>query len=200
LALSINMSIVSAQSLPENSIPSVGENSKKAISNHIESLSTQNPWQLVAIKQPTPSIKVIVNSKLQLDPENWKSLQYGVDLPLLLSLDIYKNRWYWIDNVVASVKLPINISYDNISEQYQAHKLNQNYKYQNQEDLVNNLMVLEWVAIPLSVIPHGEYRARLTLEIDHKSLSPLLQVNVFKNKSWQWKYNFPEMAIIIPQI
>lgn len=186
----------SETSVNVNQASELSEPSKTKIETNPDRKKT---WEVSLSSTNPPIIELNINSKINLLDEHWQTLEYGGYVPMLLSFELYKPRWYWTDEEFAKVKLPIRISFDNIRETYILTRFSENFLFNNKEELLQKLLSFHWQAIPAKSIPAGEYSANLTLEIDRHALPPILQVGASTNKAWQWKQEFTTLKLILPK-
>ncbi|MDP2794989.1 MAG: DUF4390 domain-containing protein [Sulfurisoma sp.] len=129
----------------------------------------------------------------------------GVPLYFNLEFTLEHNRWYWLNEQVASITITYRLAYNALTRQY---RLSFGGLHQSFTTLGEALRVISRVsALPVAdkgVLKSGEiYAAALRLSLDRNQLPKPLQVDAIANSDWQvsskalrWQfYQQPESVI-----
>jgi hypothetical protein len=111
----------------------------------------------------------------------------GVPLYFNLEFVLERNRWYWLNEQVASITINYRLAYNALTRQY---RLSVGGLHQSFTSLAEALRVISRVsALPVAdkgVLKPGEgYTAALRLSLDRSQLPKPLQVDAIANSDWQ---------------
>jgi hypothetical protein len=134
---------------------------------------------------------------VDLGPRLEEAVTRGVPLYFNLEFILERNRWYWLNEQVASVTINYRLAYNALTRQY---RLSVGGLHQSFATLGEALRVISRVsALPVAdkgVLKTGEaYTAALRLSLDRAQLPKPLQVDAIANSDWQvtaktlrWQY------------
>jgi hypothetical protein len=111
----------------------------------------------------------------------------GVPLYFNLEFVLERNRWYWLNEQVASVNINYRLAYNALTRQY---RLSVGGLHQSFGSLAEALRVIARVSalqvVEKGVLKAGEtYTAALRLSLDRSQLPKPLQVDAIANSDWQ---------------
>jgi hypothetical protein len=124
----------------------------------------------------------------------------GVPLYFNLEFVLERNRWYWLNEQVASITINYRLAYNALTRQY---RLSVGGLHQSFATLAEAMRVIARVsALPVAdkgVLKPGEnYTAALRLSLDRSQLPKPLQVDAIANSDWQvstkalrWQFSPP---------
>ena len=138
---------------------------------------------------------------VDLGPRLEDAVARGVPLYFNLEFTLERNRWYWLNEQVASIAINYRLAYNALTRQY---RLSFGGLHQSFASLDEALRVIARVsALPVAdkgVLKPGEtYAAALRLSLDRNQLPKPLQVDAIANSDWQvsakvlrWQFVPPE--------
>jgi hypothetical protein len=124
----------------------------------------------------------------ELNRELEDTIQHGVPLSFTTSVEITRPRWYWRDEVAASTRYTIRITYDPLLRQYNISP-NGSLVTRRVSTLEDALDLIRrpgrWLVAPKGALKPGEvYHVTMQMGIDRELLAKPLQVNAFNNAGW----------------
>jgi hypothetical protein len=137
---------------------------------------------------------------VDLGPRLEEAVARGVPLYFNLEFVLERNRWYWLNEQVASITINYRLAYNALTRQY---RLSVGGLHQSFATLEEALRVIARVsALPVAdrgVLKPGEnYTAALRLSLDRSQLPKPLQVDAIANSDWQvstkalrWQFSPP---------
>jgi Domain of unknown function (DUF4390) len=124
----------------------------------------------------------------------------GVPLYFNLEFVLERNRWYWLNEQVASITINYRLAYNALTRQY---RLSVGGLHQSFATLAEAMRVIARVsALPVAdkgaLKPGENYTAALRLSLDRSQLPKPLQVDAIANSDWQvstralrWQFSPP---------
>ncbi len=122
------------------------------------------------------------------------AVSHGVPIYFTTDVEMFRPRWYWLDEKAVSAKQTIRISYNVLTRQYAATiigGLQQNYRTL-EEALSLVRRPPRWVVAEIGSLAIGEtYAVGVRMRLDISQLPKPFQVNAINNRDWQlssdWK-------------
>jgi hypothetical protein len=130
---------------------------------------------------------------VELNPRLAEVVANGIPLYFLVEFELTRRRWYWLDEVAASRKLQLRLSYHALSRQY---RLSTGLLQQNFPTLGEALNVLKrvrnWVVVDRTVgLADADYDAALRMRLDSSQLPKPFQLSALTSRELQlespWK-------------
>lgn len=124
---------------------------------------------------------------VDLGPRLEDAVARGVPLYFNLEFTLERNRWWWLNEQVASITITYRLAYNALTRQY---RLSFGGLHQSFANLSEALRVISRVsALPVAdkgVLKAGDgYAAALRLSLDRNQLPKPLQVDAIANSDWQ---------------
>jgi hypothetical protein len=117
----------------------------------------------------------------------------GVPLQFLIEFELRRPRWYWWDDVVASLTQAQRLSWHALTRQY---RLTVNGVPESHASLGDALAALsrlrQWRVMPRDRVQPGQsYEARLRMRLDTDALPKSFQISALTQRDWtpasEWK-------------
>jgi len=125
----------------------------------------------------------------QLSDESIKALHNGITLTLVLSVKVYKPRWYLWDRAILNNQQRYTIQYNLLTQQYHLMNLNTEIDdhFETLSTLLNNLGQIK--NLPLLdqkfINDDKKYRVELYAKLDIESLPPSLRPLAYMSSDWR---------------
>jgi hypothetical protein len=138
---------------------------------------------------------------VELNPRLAEVVANGVPLYFVVEFELTRRRWYWLDEVAASRKLQLRLSYHALSRQY---RLSTGMLQQNFPTLGEALNVLKrvrnWVVVDRSVgLADADYDAALRMRLDTAQLPKPFQLSALTSRELQLESPWRRFSIRPPQ-
>ena len=141
-----------------------------------------------------------------------EALSKGIPLFFVVETDIYRERWYWTDQQVASAARTLRLAYQPLTRKWRVNivpglitsssglraTLNQNY-----ETLAEALSAIQrvarWkIAEASEVDPESEYKIGLSFRLDLSQLPRPFQIGVAGQREWTISAQLKESLKLVP--
>ena len=124
---------------------------------------------------------------VDLGPRLEEAVSHGVPLAFNLEFTLDRDRWYWLDEHVASVVVNYRLSYNALTRQY---RLAVGGLHQSFDTFAEAVQVLGHVAsLPVAdkaaLKPGQTYLAALRLSLDKSQLPKPFQLDAIANRDWK---------------
>lgn len=137
-----------------------------------------------------------LNSRLE------EAVNRGVVLHFVADFELSRQRWYWLDEQLASRSLTYRLSYHALTRQY---RLTTGGLHQSFETLGEALRVLRrlrnWLVIDKDskhIVPGEIYQAAVRLRLDHNQLPRPFQISALGNKDWSLATDWKQWSTSLP--
>lgn len=160
----------------------------------------------VANPQLTPGEDGYVLSadfRLELSPRLEEAVTKGVVLYFVAEFELTRERWFWLDEKLASRSLTYRLSYHALTRQY---RLSTGGLHQSFATLAEAVQVLarlrNWVAVERGdKLKTGEpYDAALRLRLDINQLPRPFQITALGNKDWNLASDWKTWQVSLPPL
>ena len=150
--------------------------------------------------------------RFELPPVVEEALSKGIPLFFVVETDIYRDRWYWTDQRVASAARTLRLAYQPLTRKWRVNivpglitsssglraTLNQNY-----ETLAEALSAIQrvarWkIADSSEVEPESEYEIGLSFRLDLSQLPRPFQIGVAGQRDWTISAQVKERLKLLP--
>ena len=113
-------------------------------------------------------------------------LDRGVTLTFRVEFEVYKPRWYWLDERVARRNQDFRLSYQALTRQYRVATGNFQQSFPTLRQAIRQLSgVRHWaVTDDRKLTPGTRYEARLRYYLDTSQLPKPLQLSAFTSSEW----------------
>lgn len=110
----------------------------------------------------------------------------GVTLTFRVEFEVFRPRWYWLDERVVRRNLNFRLSYQELTRQYRVASGNFQQSFPTLRQALRQLSsVRHWqVAEPGGLKPGSQYEARLRYFLDTSQLPKPLQLSAFTSSEW----------------
>ena len=141
-----------------------------------------------------------------------EALSKGIPLFFVVETDIYRERWYWTDQQVASAARTLRLAYQPLTRKWRVNivpglitsssglraTLNQNYDTLA-EALSAIQRVARWkIAEASEVDPESEYKINLSFRLDLSQLPRPFQIGVAGQREWAISAQLKERLKLVP--
>lgn len=137
-----------------------------------------------------------LNSRLE------EAVNRGVVLHFVADFELTRQRWYWLDEQLASRSLTYRLSYHALTRQY---RLTTGGLHQSFETLGEALRVLRrlrnWLVIDKdskTLVPGETYQAAVRLRLDYNQLPRPFQISALGNKDWSLAADWKQWSTSLP--
>lgn len=160
----------------------------------------------VANPQLTPGEDGYVLSadfRLELSPRLEEAVTKGVVLYFVAEFELTRERWFWLDEKLATRSLTYRLSYHALTRQY---RLSTGGLHQSFATLAEAVQVLarlrNWVAVERGdKLKTGEpYDAALRLRLDINQLPRPFQITALGNKDWNLASDWKTWQVSLPPL
>jgi hypothetical protein len=142
--------------------------------------------------------------RFELTPRLEEAVTKGLVLYFVADFELSRNRWYWLDERMASRSLTYRLSYHALTRQY---RLSTGGLHQSFETLGEALRVLSrlrnWTVIDAgdkSVKPGETYQAALRMRLDLTQLPRPFQISALGNKDWNLDSDWKHWQALLPPL
>lgn len=130
----------------------------------------------------------VVNADIDLDlnPRLADAVSRGVSLYFTADFVIERDRWYWLDEVVAERSLDFRLSYHAISRSYRLSVGNFHQSFDTLDSAVRTMLrIRRWQIVPIDALESGvSYSAALKFQFDTSLLPKPFQVSAIGSRDW----------------
>lgn len=140
------------------------------------------------------------------------ALTKGVPLFFVVETDIYRERWYWTDQQVASVARTLRLAYQPLTRKWRVNivpglissssglRANLNQNYETLADAMSAIQrVARWkIADAADVSLGGEYQIGLSFRLDLSQLPRPFQIGVSGQREWTISAQLNERLKLLP--
>lgn len=127
------------------------------------------------------------------------SVEQGLVLPLAMEIKISRNRWFWFDDDVVTIRQQYRIQYHALLDSVSLLNINSGNRlyFSTLKDTLNQLTVLlNYPLLDNYSLSQGEYyQARLSFGIDNTELSIPLKSSSFWKNNWNISSDWYEWNI-----
>ncbi|NMF97808.1 DUF4390 domain-containing protein [Aromatoleum toluolicum] len=123
---------------------------------------------------------------LELNPRLVEAVNRGVSLYFSAQFVVERDRWYWLDEVVAERALNFRLTYNAIARSYRLSVGNFHQSFETLEAAVRTMQrIRNWQIVPVSELKVGTtYRAALRFQLDTNMLPKPFQVTAIGSSDW----------------
>ncbi|WP_332672178.1 DUF4390 domain-containing protein [Aromatoleum sp.] len=123
---------------------------------------------------------------LALNPRLADAVSRGVSLYFTADFVIERDRWYWLDEVVAERSLDFRLSYHAISRSYRLSVGNFHQSFDTLDAAVRTMLrIRSWQIVPIDALESGvSYNAALKFQFDTSLLPKPFQVTAIGSRDW----------------
>lgn len=127
-----------------------------------------------------------LTAEFELAPHLEQMLDRGVTLTFRADFEIFRPRWYWLDERVVRKSANIRLSYQELTRQYRVSSGDFQQSFQNLRQALRRVAgIRHWVvADAKSMAPGVPYEARLRYYLDTSQLPKPLQLSAFTSSEW----------------
>ena len=124
--------------------------------------------------------------EIDLHPRLAEAINNGVALYFEVDFELTRNRWYWLDERIATRRLTLRLSYHALTRQY---RLARGALHQTFSSLPEALRVLSrvraWQVLERAELSAGtDYQAALRMRLDLTQLPKPFQLSALTNREW----------------
>lgn len=111
----------------------------------------------------------------------------GVPLYFVVEFELVRRRWWWFDEMTASKRLPLRLSYHPLSRQYRISRGLLQQQFATLEEALGVLRrVRQWVVLERGATPiDGNYEAAVRMRLDVSQLPRPFQVSALASRELQ---------------
>ena len=115
-----------------------------------------------------------------------EALQKGVPLYFLLEFELYRPRWYWLDEKVITATTQYRVSYNALTRQYRIASglLGQNFESLDEVERFLSRVTSREVARRDQLVKGTHYEASLRLRLDVNQLPKPFQLSALASREW----------------
>lgn len=123
---------------------------------------------------------------LELNPRLVDAVTRGVSLYFTAQFLVERDRWYWLDEVVAERVLNFRVSYNAITRSYRLSVGNFHQSFDSLDAAVRTMQrIRNWQIVPVGELKSGtSYRAALRFALDTSLLPKPFQVTAIGSRDW----------------
>lgn len=123
---------------------------------------------------------------LELNPRLVEAVNRGVSLYFSAQFLVERDRWYWLDEVVAERALNFRLTYNAITRSYRLSVGSFHQSFETLESAVRTMQrIRNWLIVPASELKAGTtYRAALRFQLDTSLLPKPFQVTAIGSREW----------------
>lgn len=123
---------------------------------------------------------------LELNPRLVDAVSRGVSLYFTAQFVIERDRWYWLDEVVAERALNFRLVYNAITRSYRLSVGSFHQSFDSLEAAVRTMQrIRNWLIVPPGELRAGtSYRAALRFQLDTSLLPKPFQVTALGSRDW----------------
>lgn len=130
----------------------------------------------------------VVNADIDLDlnPRLADAVSRGVSLYFTADFVLERDRWYWLDEVIAERSLDFRLSYHAISRSYRLSVGNFHQSFDTLDAAVRTMLrIRSWLIVPIDELEPGvSYSAALRFQFDTSLLPKPFQVTAIGSRDW----------------
>lgn len=127
-----------------------------------------------------------LTADFDLAPHLEQMLERGVTLTFRVEFEVFRPRWYWLDDRVARRSMNIRLSYQELTRQYRVAYGEFQQSFPTLREALRRLSgVRHWQIVELkNLTPGAAYEARLRYFLDTSQLPKPLQLSAFTSSEW----------------
>jgi hypothetical protein len=168
-----------------------------AMRAHAEEIEVRD----VRLRATEEGLVLDADFSFELTPRLADVVTNGVPLYFRVEFELTRQRWYWFDEVAASRRLQIRLSYHALSRQYRLSTglLQQNFA--TLEEALNVLMrVRNWLVVEGSVtLSGGEYEAAVRMRHDTSLLPKPFQLSALTGRELHLESPWRRFTVRAPE-
>jgi hypothetical protein len=110
----------------------------------------------------------------------------GIALYFVVDFELYRERWYWFDRLLAQRSLTYRLTYSALTRQYRLARGSLALPFDTLADALASLRrVRSWKVLERGTLkPDEDYRAQLRMRLDTSQLPKPFQINALTNRDW----------------
>lgn len=130
--------------------------------------------------------EINLNADFDLAPHLEQMLDRGVTLTFRVEFEVFRPRWYWLDERAARRNMNLRLSYQELTRQYRVASGDFQQSFPTLRQALRRLSsIRHWViADSRSLTPGAAYEARLRYYLDTSQLPKPLQLSAFASSEW----------------
>lgn len=126
------------------------------------------------------------NADFELAPHLEQMLERGVTLTFRVEFEVFRPRWYWLDERVARRNANYRLSYQELTRQYRVSSGDFQQSFPSLRLALRRLQSVRHLPITeaRNLTPGASYEARLRYFLDTSQLPKPLQLSAFTSSEW----------------
>jgi hypothetical protein len=161
----------------------------------------ENEVRNVSLRALEEGFVLDVDFTFELTPRLAEVVANGVPLYFVVEFELGRRRWYWLDEIAASKKLELRVSYHPLSRQY---RLSTGPLQQNFETLGDALNVLKhvrnWLVVDRTVaFADADYDAAVRLRLDTALLPKPFQLSALTSRDLHMETPWKRFTVRSPK-
>jgi hypothetical protein len=114
------------------------------------------------------------------------ALAQGVPLYFLFEFEIYRPRWYWLDEKIGAATLTARLAFHALTRTYRLSTGTLHQSFATLDEALRALgRVREWLVLPPGTLqPDTSYNAYVRMRLDTTQLPKPFQVSALANRDW----------------
>lgn len=126
-----------------------------------------------------------------------EAVQKGIALYFNIEFELYRNRWYWFDRMIASQALVYRLSYSPLTRQYRLARGGLSQPFDSlDEALALMKSVRNWKVMDRAQLsPRDNYGAQVRMRLDVSQLPKPFQVNAITSREWSLASDWREVQV-----
>lgn len=113
------------------------------------------------------------------------ALQKGVPLFFVAEVSVYRDRWYWSDKLVTSVRRTWRLTYQPLTRKYRVAFGGLNQTYDNLPDALTAVSsALDWKLVDAAQLDDGSHYVEFAFELDTKQMPRPMQIGIGGQAEW----------------
>ena len=127
-----------------------------------------------------------VKTDFELAPHLEQMLERGVTLTFRAEFEVFRPRWYWLDDRVARRTMNIRLSYQELTRQYRVANGEFQQSFSSLREALRRLSsIRHWQIVEARALTPGlAYEARFRYYLDTSQLPKPLQLSAFASSEW----------------
>lgn len=115
------------------------------------------------------------------------AVQKGITLNFITEFELYRPRWYWLDEEIAHVTRNTRLSYNPLLRQYLLAGGAQQQSFDTLEEALEALgEIRAWPVVDRRLLYRRyDYEASLSMRLDVSQLPKPLQINAISSRKWE---------------
>jgi Domain of unknown function (DUF4390) len=142
--------------------------------------------QSASLEATDEGYQLTADLDLQLSPSLMEAVRKGVPLYFVFEFELTKNRWYWLDQKIATASRERRVSFAPLTDEYRVSIASRSQNVASADDVRRLLSrIRSWIVIEKGRLKPGEtYDAALRVRLDSSQLPKPFQLNVMASKEW----------------